>query len=167
MYTNEEKEKVFKIYEEVGSVTKVIQKLGYPTREGFYKWLRELKNPSEKVKAPRKRINNSPEHLLHPSPELKLKIICRCFERGENVKLVSEEIGCSRPTIYQWKRFYDKKGAAAFMKYQDIPRGKLEEHSNSTSEEIAQLKAQMRKMQLKIEVLEETIKVIKKTAASI
>ena len=162
MYTNEEKEKALKLYEEVRSVTKVIQKLGYPTREGFYKWLRESKNPSEKVKAPRRKINNSPDHPLHPPPELKLETIRRCFERGENVKLVSEEIGYSRLTIYAWKRLYDQKGAAAFMRYQDIPRGKLEEPSNSSSEEIAVLKAQMRKMQLKIDVLEETIKVIKK-----
>lgn len=136
-------------------MAKVIQKLGYPTREGFYKWLRELKNPSEKVKAPRRRINNSLDHPLHPSPELKLETIRRCFECGENVKLVSEEIGYSRSTIYQWKRLYDQKGAAAFMRYQDIPHDNLEEPSNSTSEEIAELKTQIRKMQLKIDVLEE------------
>ena len=162
MYTKEKKEKALKVYEEVRSVSKVIQKLGYPTREGFYKWLREWKNGSEKVKAARRRINNRPEHPLHPSPELKMETIRRCFELGENVKLVSEEIGYSRPTIYAWKRLYDQKGAVAFMKYQDIPRGKLEEPSNSTLEDIAEMKAQMRKMQLKIDVLEETIKVIKK-----
>ena len=48
------------------------------------------------------------------------------------------------------------------MRYQDIPREKIEESSSATSEEIAELKAQLRKMQLKIDVLEETIKVIKK-----
>ena len=53
MHTNEEKEKALKLYEKVSSVTKVIQKLGYPTREDFYKWLRELRNPSGKVKATR------------------------------------------------------------------------------------------------------------------
>ena len=162
MYTQEEREKALKLYEEVGSVTKVIQKLGYPTREGFYKWLREMKKPSKKEKAPRRRINNSPYHPLHPSPELKMETISRCFERGENVKLVSEEIGYSRPTIYAWKRVYEQKGAAGFMKYQDIPRGKLKEPSNTTLEEISELKADMRKMQIKIDILEETIKVIKK-----
>lgn len=50
----------------------VIQKLGYPTRQTFYQWLREKNNPVKKVKPPRKRINNSPDHPLHPSPELKL-----------------------------------------------------------------------------------------------
>ncbi|MBR6012155.1 MAG: helix-turn-helix domain-containing protein [Selenomonadaceae bacterium] len=91
-----------------------------------------------------------------------METIRRCFECGENVKLVSDEIGYSRSTIYAWKRLYDKKGAVAFMRYQDIPREKIEESSSATSEEIAELKAQLRKMQLKIDVLEETIKVIKK-----
>ena len=54
-------------------------KLGYPTREGFYKWLSELKNPSEKVKAPRRRINN---RTAPPPPELKLETIRRLFEHG-------------------------------------------------------------------------------------
>ena len=121
MYTSEEKQKAIKLYEEVHVVTKVIQKLCYPTRDGFYKWLKELKNPSEKVKAPRRRINNSTAHPLHSPLELKLETIRRLFERGENVKLVSEEIGYSSPIIYTWKRLYDRKGA------------------NSTSEELAEL----------------------------
>ncbi|MBR6013767.1 MAG: hypothetical protein IK062_08315 [Selenomonadaceae bacterium] len=62
MYKKEEK--ALKLYEEVKSVKKVIQKLGYPTREGLYKWLRDSKNPP---------------------PELKLETIRRCFERGEVV----------------------------------------------------------------------------------
>ena len=85
MYKKEEKENALKLYEEVKSVKKVIQQLGYPTREGLYKWLRDSKNPPDKTKAPRRRINNSPEHSLHPPPELKLETIRRCFERGEVV----------------------------------------------------------------------------------
>ena len=42
MYTKEKKEKVLKLYEEVRSVSKIIQKLGYPTCEDFYKWLGDL-----------------------------------------------------------------------------------------------------------------------------
>ncbi len=82
MYTSEEKQKAMKLYEEFHSVTKVIQKLCYPTRDGFYKWLKELKDPSEKVKAPRRRINNSTAHPLHSPPELKLETIRRLFEHG-------------------------------------------------------------------------------------
>ena len=69
MYKKEEKEKALKLYEEVKSVKKIIQKLGYPTREGLYKWLRDSKNPPDKTKTPRRRINNSPEHPLHPPTE--------------------------------------------------------------------------------------------------
>lgn len=77
MYTNEEKEKALKLYEQIHSVTKIIQKLDYPTIESFYKWLREFKIPSEKEKAPRRRINNSSAHPLHPSPELFLFLLLK------------------------------------------------------------------------------------------
>ena len=101
MYKKEEKEKALKLYEEVKSVKKIIQKLGYPTREGLYKWLRDSKNPPDKTKAPRRRINNSPEHSLHPPPELKLETIRRCFERGEKVYL-SPIVDCFDGFIHTW-----------------------------------------------------------------
>ena len=72
MFTTQEKEDTLKVYEEVKSMKEVIQRLGYPTRQTFYQWLREKNNSGKKVKPPRKRINNSFDHPLHPSPELKL-----------------------------------------------------------------------------------------------
>ena len=139
--------------------------LGYPTRQTFYQWLREKNNPVKKVKPPRKRINNSPEQPLHPSPELKLETLRRCFECGENVKLVAEEIGYTSSSIYTWRRLYERKGAAAFMRYQDIPRGKLKEKPSASSKEIEELKAQIREMQMEIDILNEAIKILKKTEA--
>jgi putative transposase len=44
----------------------------------------------------------------------------------------------------------------------DRPRGKLIEGSTSTTDEIAVLKAQVQDMQLEIEILKETIDVLKK-----
>ena len=87
MYTEKEKKKALELYEKNGSVTKVIQKQGYPTREGFYKWLKEMKNPKEKVKKPRRRINNSAEHPLHPSPELKMETIIAISANNESIKI--------------------------------------------------------------------------------
>ncbi|MBR6013830.1 MAG: hypothetical protein IK062_08635 [Selenomonadaceae bacterium] len=69
-----------KLYEEVKSVKKVIQKLGYPTREGLYKWLRDSKNPP---------------------PELKLETIRHCFECGEKVYL-SPIVDCFDEFIPSW-----------------------------------------------------------------
>ena len=69
MFTPEEKERALKLYEKLKSVKAVIHKLGYPTRETIYQWLREENNPKPKEKTSRRRINNSPPHPLHPSPE--------------------------------------------------------------------------------------------------
>ena len=136
MFTNQETENALKVYKELRSVTAVIHKLGYPTRETLYQWLLEKNNPLKKVKPPRIRINNSPDHPLHPSAELKLETLRHYFECGDNVKLVAEEIGYTIATIYTWRRLYERNGAAAFMRYQDIPRSKLKEPDSSSSKEI-------------------------------
>ena len=119
-------------------------------------------NPLKKVKPPRRRINNSPDHPLHPSAELKLETLRHYFECGDNVKLVAEEIGYTIATIYTWRRLYERNGAAAFMRYQDIPRSKFKEPDSSSSKEIAELKAQIRQLQMEVDILNEAIKIIKK-----
>lgn len=43
---------------------------------------------------------NTPEHRRHPSLELNLSIIRRCFEDGEYIKSVSKDSGYSRTCIY-------------------------------------------------------------------
>ena len=48
MFTPQEKENALKVYEEVKSVRAVIQRLGYPTRQTFYQWLREKNNSVRK-----------------------------------------------------------------------------------------------------------------------
>ena len=49
---------------------------------------------------------DTPEHRRHPSLELKLSIIRRCFEDGEDIKSVSKDSGYSRTCIYLWRRKY-------------------------------------------------------------
>ena len=126
MYSKEQQETALQLHDEFQSVTKVIQKLGYPSRQGMYKWLRERSNPPED-KAERKRINNSKEHPLHPSVETKFAILERCFMKGENVQLVSEETGYSRTSIYRWRKQYVSQGVAALMNEKDRPRGEPKE----------------------------------------
>lgn len=128
MYSKEQRETALQLHDEFQSVTKVIQKLGYPSRQGMYKWLRGRSNPPED-KAERKRINNSKEHPLHPSVETKFAILERCFMKGENVQLVSEETGYSRTSIYRWRKLYVSQGVAALMNEKDRPRGEPEEGS--------------------------------------
>ena len=161
MYSEDQKKHAMKLYDQYKSVTKVIQCLGYPTRKALYIWIATRDDPA-KQRSQRKKWNNTPSHLRHPSVEIKMEAIHRCFELGENVQLVSEEIGYSRASIYTWRKKYIQKGAAALMNTGDDPRGKLSEGEQSSSKEIEKLKAQMQDMQLEIDILKETLEILKK-----
>ena len=162
MYSKEQREKALALYDKCHSVTKVIQVLGYPeSRQGLYLWLRQ-RNAAPKKKAERRRVNNSPDHPLHPSLETKLDILRRCFIEGENVQLVSEETGYSRASIYTWRRKYQSGGPARLMNSKDDSRGILNKGKPSSTNEIDSLKQQMLEMQLEIDILKETINVLKK-----
>lgn len=161
MYSEDQRERALALYDQHKSVTKVIQFLGYPTRQALYTWI-DIRRSPPKVKAPRRKWNNCPDHPRHPTVELKLATIHRCFELGENVQLVSEEIGYSRASIYNWRKTYIQKGAAALMNVGDDPRGKLLEGKLTSSKEVEQLKSQMQDMQLEIDILKEALEVLKK-----
>jgi len=167
MYSANQRKRALELYEQCHSVTKAIVTLGYPkSRQAMYKWLKQ-RNEEAKAKAPRRRINNSPEHPLHPSAKTKLAILHRCFIDGENVQLVSEETGYSCASIiYCWRRKYHAKGLAALMNTRDDPRGELKEGSPSSVNELDILKQQLKDMQMEIDILKETINVLKKTPAS-
>lgn len=79
MYSKYQRKKALQLYDQNKSVSKVIQQLEYPTRQGLYRWIAERDSPPNR-KASRRKYNNSPEHPRHPPVELKLKTIHRCFE---------------------------------------------------------------------------------------
>ena len=161
MYSKYQRKKALQLYDQCKSISKVIRKLGYPTRQRLYDWIFERDSPPGN-KTPRRKYNNTPDHPRHPSLNLKLETIHRCFELGENVQLVSEEIGYSRASIYTWRKKYILKGATALMNTGDDPRGKLPKGEPVSSKEVEQLKAQMQDMQLEIDILKETLEVLKK-----
>jgi transposase-like protein len=148
------------MYKKTLSVTETIRVLGYPERQTLYNWIREQNQP-EKVKSTY-RGKNTPTHPRHPPVKLKMEVLHRCFECGEDVKSVSDEIGYSRASIYAWRRKYLRKGMIALMNPNDDPRGKLSPDAASSSEEINELKAQVQDMQMQIDILKETINVLKK-----
>lgn len=102
-FSLDQKQKALQLYDGIKSVTKVVTRLGYPTRRCLYHWLWER---NARLKTPKvlKRFINTANHSLHPSIETKSEILHRCFELGENAKLVSEEKGYSRASIYTWRR---------------------------------------------------------------
>lgn len=101
MFSYERRIRALQIYEQTKSVTETIQILGYPDRQTLYKWVTNQKqDPREKSGF---RGINTPDHPRHPSVELKLGVLKRCFELGEDVKLVPDEIRYSRASIYTWR----------------------------------------------------------------
>ncbi len=115
MYSDEQYCKALALYDKCGSVTKTITQLGYPAgRQTLYNWITRRKHLPEE----RSTFHgvNTPEHPRNPPLELKLNALRRRFELGENVQLVSDEIGYSTASIYQWRRKYIQEGLAALMK---------------------------------------------------
>lgn len=160
MFTYEKRVRALETYKETRSVTETIRVLGYPGRQTLYKWISEQDQP-KKVKSAC-RGENTPAHPRHPPVTLKMEVLHRCFECGEDVKSVSDEIGYSRASIYTWRRKYLRKGMIALMNPADDPRGKLMPDAASSSEEINEMKAQVQDMQMQIDILKETINVLKK-----
>ena len=81
-FSEEEKKKALQLHDETGSISKVIQKLGYPSRQNMYTW---IKNRNIERKRRENDYTDSPDHRRHPSLETKLEIIHRCFEEGEEI----------------------------------------------------------------------------------
>ena len=146
MYSKEQKDIALRIYHQTESVTETIRILGYPTRRNLYTWIAEENTPP-KTRKEYPVINNSPDHPRNPPLEVKLNAIHRYYELGENIKYVSEDIGYSRASIYQWRKRYLKEGTLGLMNHKNITPGTLVEGSVSStdisSDEINQLKAQI------------------------
>jgi len=160
MFSATQKKQALELYDQFKSVTKVILLLGYPSRQALYRWIAQRDEPPKQKSAYRGK--NTPEHPRHPSIEIKLATLHRCFELGEDVQYVSDEIGYSRTSIYAWRRRYIQKGAVALMNTGDDPRGKLPKGEVSSSLEMEKMKAQIQDMQLEIDILKETFEVLKK-----
>ena len=100
MYSEEQRTKALHVFHEIESVTDTVHRLGYPSRKHLYTWIRNEEKTKEKRK--KLKLKNTTEHPRNPSAEFKLQVLRRCFENGESVKSVSEEIGYSRVSIYMW-----------------------------------------------------------------
>lgn len=162
MYSEEQYYKALEVYEETKSITKTMRLLGYPARrQTLYNWINRKRLLPENRST--FRGYNTHEHPRHPPLELKLEVIHRCFEQGENVQSVSKEIGYSTASIYAWRKKYILKGTVALMNSpKEHDRGKLPEGTPGSSVEIEDLKAQLIDMQMEIDILKETINVLKK-----
>ena len=171
MYTKEQEEIALKAYERLGSVHAVSWWLGYPSKSTLYHWYERwnagLENRhvhAEKIPEKSDHQCNTLDHPRHPLAEFKYEVLHRCFELGENVEYVSREIGYSRMAIYTWRRKYLKYGMVGLMaKRKSIPRKPLPPDApRPQSEEMHALQKQVQHLQFEVEVLKETLAVLKK-----
>jgi hypothetical protein len=131
----EEYRKAPEVYEETRSVTKTITIWGYPARrQTLYNRI------NRKRTLPKDRSTfcgyHKPEHPCHPPIEWKLEILHRCFELEEDVQSVTNEVGYSTASIYNRRRKYIQKGAAALMNLSnERNRGKQREGKAASLED--------------------------------
>ena len=160
-YTEQEKQEALALYDELGSISKVINKLGFPSRQNMYTWIR--KRNVEQKKRKKADCSDPPEHRRHPSLETKLNILRRCFELGEDILSVSEETGYSRTSIYLWRRKYLSGGSVSLMsKQKHLPRGELVPVESQSDTNQTELLAKIKELELENDILRETINVLKK-----
>lgn len=148
-YTKEQIAAALLLLDATGSPTTVIETLGYPSNPMLYHWKKKY---PELCSTPQQR------HWKMASTDLKMDVVRRCFVNGESVQSVSEEIGYTPSMIYKWFRCYREKGLVSLMKKPDT--------KNTPDilpvEDVETLKAQMLNMQMEIDILKETINVLKK-----
>lgn len=164
MFSKDIRMRALEVYSVTGSISQTIQQMGNCfSRQTLYQWIaQQHSSPSQRKK---KVLLNTASHPAIPTAEFKLKVIKRCFEKGEMVKDVAEEIGYARQTIYYWHNEYKKKGIAGLMRDDKlIRRGSISPaiQSNLGSEEIEHLQDEIRNLKMQIEILQEAMKIIKK-----
>lgn len=104
MYSQDKIDAALRVYHQCGSVTTTKRVLCYPTRRTLYTWIAN-EGAAKPERKPLKYINTA-EHPRNSSVEVKIDAIHRCFEFGESIKSVSEDIGYTRASIYNWRKKY-------------------------------------------------------------
>ena len=140
------------LYSKLHSLPKVVKILGYPSVGSLASWVH--KYPEVVTPKSHKR------HIKAPI-NVKLDAIRRCYENGETLKSVAEEIGYSSVAILNWHKKYQEKGLIGLMNKSDTDSSKSPKDIQSIND-IEALKAQMMDMQMEIDILKETINVLKK-----
>lgn len=161
MYSLEQRIKALRLYHRIGSATETVRRLEYPSRECLYRWIL-WERKDKQARKPKNQINTA-DHPRNPPAELKMQVLQRCFENGESVQSVSEEIGYSRASIYIWRKRYLQGGAVSLMNTKDIIPKKLPEMDEKiSSETVEALRKQMYELQMEVDILKEIINVLKR-----
>lgn len=154
-YTNEQKALALRLLDDLKSPKKVMDILGYPKKNtALYRW------NSERNKYISQDIANQDDSPYKPRAwKVSEEEIKRCLLNGMSVQSTAEELGYSPNTIYKWRNELYKKGIPVNMARKKHTHTEKEVPSQK---EFDVMRAQMHEMQLEIDILRETINVLKK-----
>ena len=154
-YTIEQKIIAIRLLDRLQSPKKVITALGYPTNKNtLYRW----------TKARRKYIledeedSSIPFYQKRPRSVINHNDIFRCLMEGMSVKSTAETLGYSESVVYKWRQILHQQGHPIDMKRANH----VKNSDKLAQEQLQEMRAQMQEMQLEIDILRETINVLKK-----
>ncbi len=154
-YTKDQIITALTLYNNLQSMPKVVELLGYPSVSMLCEWKRMYPEMLKQTK------RKKPRKWAQASFDLKMHAIRRCVNGGETIKSVSEDIGYSTVAVWKWVHEYTEKGSVSLMNQSD-PNIPIDPKDIQSADDIDALKAQMIDMQMEIDILKETINVLKK-----
>ncbi len=128
-----------------------IKALGYPSREVLRAWLQEL-HPDGRTRVVGRSRDRTPV-------DKQAAVIALCMRQG-SAKSVEQDLGVSRPTLYNWRTQLLGEDASAPMKpEQDPPQ---DSERTELEEQLAALRQEIRRLQLEQDILKKANELIKK-----
>ncbi|MDC7689805.1 IS3 family transposase [Vogesella indigofera] len=134
-------------------IATTLRALGYPGRKTLSAWLDEL-HPEM-----RKRLVGKARADAHPQELKQAAVIALCSRQG-SARDIAQELGVTRPTLYNWKDQLLDRGVPASMKrHRDsspaAEQAELEQQRDALQRDILQL-------QLEHDILKKAVELIKK-----
>lgn len=128
-----------------------IKALGYPSTAVLRAWLQEL-HPEARTRV----VGRSGER---PPADKQTAVIALCMRQG-SAKSVAQELGVSRPTLYNWKTQLLGQDASASMKPEQDPSQGCER--TELEEQLEVLRREIRRLQLEQDILKKANELLKK-----
>lgn len=171
-YAKEDIRIALELFDQEKNATRVVRILGYPTTATLYNWLRQRNsrllsaNPNQRTQS-EKGTTSFYKHRKSATVDEKLDALKRCFQDGEDVRLVSDQIGFSRQSIHKWRRIVEKNGIIGLMnndKKKILNPELLDSRSTEKVEtkDIESLKEEVKALKMEVDILKEALNLLKK-----
>jgi transposase InsO family protein/transposase-like protein len=152
MYSQAEKERAVEHYLEQGRCfAATIKALGYPSRALLSAWVQEL------LPETRTRVVGRSQEL---TPAMKQSaVIALCMRQG-GAQSVAQELGVSRPSLYNWKnQLLGHEASPSMKRQQDCPPSS---ERAGLEQQIEALRRDIRRLQLEKDLLKKANELLKK-----